>query len=530
MARADGSGSICSDVNDVEISAAADSNDRRLTAKLSSASFRSATSYASFRSCRSIKSSHSRASFKSAVSRGNSYNSYNFYSCDEGELEAGAPGVRTGLVNEGYQIQDNASFYSCNELEMSPKNSIISSVSSRSRSISDSIFHGRRMSQNPASHKDIGDEKRDSFVTKRLLACIGGILAGAAVAGSTYVPRLAPALPPWSVSLYRCLLQLLLSLLLLLVTRSNPFGPPGTRWRLLVSGLLNSFLLLALFLAVTRAPASLCATILLLAPVVTNLLSVLLCGEHVGLFRLLSICIYVSGSLLVTRPPPLFPRDLARVSELQYEVAQHNVYGLPVHFLHDYPQSEDLVTGVIAAVAAILIASLISILNRQCKEATSAVILFWSSLGSLAMAGLGLYTLATSDEMRGARSGREIPDNQTEELTASTMEHREGDTQAVLHHNRLFEGALEWLIATLISFLGILATLIVIKASQYIYPGKISLLQTTQVLVGYILVTSLAPVSGLDWLDLAGVILVLFTVLAIFFEERIVDTKRWRWF
>ena len=39
------------------------------------------------------------------------------------------------------------------------------------------------MSQNPAPQKDIGDEKRDSFVTKRLLACIGGILAGAAVAG-----------------------------------------------------------------------------------------------------------------------------------------------------------------------------------------------------------------------------------------------------------------------------------------------------------------------------------------------------------
>ncbi len=184
---------------------------------------------------------------------------------------------------------------------------------------------------------------------------------------------------------------------------------------------------------------------------------------------------------------------------------------------------------------------------RQCKEASSAVIMFWSSLGSLAMAGLGLYTLATSEEMRGARSGREIPDNQTEELAAATMEHREDDTQAVLHHNRLFEGALEWLIATLISLLGILATGIVIKvtcrqfvlgstltmflqASQYIYPGKISLLQTTQVLVAYILVTSLAPVSGLDWLDLAGVILVLFTVLAIFFEERIVDTKRWRWF
>ena len=93
------------------------------------------------------------------------------------------------------------------------------------------------------------------------------------------------------------------------------------------------------------------------------------------------------------------------------------------------------------------------------------MILFWSSLGSLAMAGLGLYTLATSEEMRGARSGREIPDNQTEELAATTMEHREDDTHAVLHHNRLFEGALEWLIATLISLLGILATGIVIKVT-----------------------------------------------------------------
>ena len=176
------------------------------------------------------------------------------------------------------------------------------------------------------------------------------------------MPRLAPALPPWSVTLCRCLLQLLVSLPLLLLTRSNPLGPPGTRWRLLVSGLLNSFLLLFLYLAVSRAPVSLCATILLLTPVATNLLSALLCGEHVGLFRLLSLCIYVSGSLLVTRPPPLFPQDLARVSELQPEVAQQSVYGLPVHFLD--PHSLDLVTGVIASVAAVFIASLIMILNR----------------------------------------------------------------------------------------------------------------------------------------------------------------------
>ena len=83
------------------------------------------------------------------------------------------------------------------------------------------------------------------------------------------------------------------------------------------------------------------------------------------------------------------------------------------------------------------------------------------------MAGLGLYTLATTEEMRGrgevTRAGRGIPDNQTGELTRAAMEHTGDNTQAVLHHNRLFEGALEWLIATLTSLLGILATAIVIK-------------------------------------------------------------------
>ena len=166
MARADGS--ITNDVNDTEI---ADEISSRVSAKLSSASFRSATSYASFRSCKSIKSYNSRksslqmwcdtiqfypnslqkwenllnvletsfllpsgqsktmlreiqlsvvnvkipsthiwlellvtrASFKSAVSRGNSYNSYNFYSCEDQDQDA-VDGPRAGLVNEGYQV------------------------------------------------------------------------------------------------------------------------------------------------------------------------------------------------------------------------------------------------------------------------------------------------------------------------------------------------------------------------------------------------------------------------------------------
>lgn len=180
---------------------------------------------------------------------------------------------------------------------------------------------------------------------------------------STFVQEVSPGLPPWVVLMYRSLTQLLASLPLLLLTRSNPFGPPGTRGRLLVSALLNCFLVLCLHLAVARTPWSLAATLLLLAPVAAHLVSACVCGEHVGVFRLLSLCVYISGVVMVTRPPPMFPQLDTR-SPLHRDLAQHNLYGYPVHFLRDGSQQEDLVAGVIAALATVILTSLILVVNR----------------------------------------------------------------------------------------------------------------------------------------------------------------------
>ena len=167
------------------------------------------------------------------------------------------------------------------------------------------------------------------------------------------------------------------------------------------------------------------------------------------------------------------------------------------------------------------------------------------------MSSIGLYVLGQSDnhDVEIIREGREIPDDSMEEILNNTTEAVLDKTSAVIFQNRMFEGTVEWLVATLISFLGILATIIMIKvihviisvmkianqnilfqALQYIHPGKASLIQTTQVLAAYILVTSVSSMSGLEWLDLAGVILVIFTILAVFLEDKIVDIKRWRWF
>ena len=72
-----------------------------------------------------------------------------------------------------------------------------------------------------------------------------------------------------------CPPQLLLSSCLLIVLRCSPLGPPGGRWRVLLTGLLSSFLLATTYLTLTRLHPRLSAAILMLTvPVVTILSSI----------------------------------------------------------------------------------------------------------------------------------------------------------------------------------------------------------------------------------------------------------------
>ena len=92
---------------------------------------------------------------------------------------------------------------------------------------------------------------------------------------STAAQTLSPSLPPWVIILFRSSLQLLVSACLLMVLRCNPLGPPGSRWEVLVMGLLSSFLLATTYLSLTRLDPRLTATVLLSTiPVVTVLSSI----------------------------------------------------------------------------------------------------------------------------------------------------------------------------------------------------------------------------------------------------------------
>ena len=84
------------------------------------------------------------------------------------------------------------------------------------------------------------------------------------------------------------------------------------------------------------------------------------------------------------------------------------------------------------------------------------------------MSSIGLYALGQieNNDVEIIREGREIPDDSIEEIL-NTTEAVIDKTSAVIFQNRMFQGTVEWLVATLISFLGIFATIIMIKVKIF---------------------------------------------------------------
>jgi len=477
--------------------ARAELSEERKSSFLSSASFRSATSYASFRSFKSIKSNkslNSRASFKSVVSRDDSSN---YFSCHD------SISTRTGIVNEGYV--DNLSFYSLNDSEV-PSIAAVA-PNPRQRSISNCMVEA----PSDILAKELENDPEELKVGKatKYISCIAVIIAAISVAGSATVTSLVPSLTPWMVLVYRSILQLVTSLPLMLGTRSNLLGPTGYRWRLYLTGLLTTFLLLSLYLSISSLPARIVAPILMTTPVVTVLMSWLMLREHLGVYRLLTTSLLVAGFILLTRPPPLFPADPP--DHLQYSIAQYNLYGYPAQF---QPGDSLDTLALIAAMVAPFIAAVLVIITRQCQAVHFSVLLFWSALGSLLMGCIGLYSLGKDEVGRGRE---EIP--VLSEPGVTSLE--------------IFEGPTEWLVATLVAFLGIFVNVVILKVLKYLQPGKVMLLKAAELVAGYVLhlcVTGQGTHAALRWLDMGGAVCVGLAVAFAGLEEFVVDTKRWRWF
>ena len=187
-----------------------------------------------------------RTSFKSVASRGTTGSRGTSYHSAVSRflgrsVSDGGPG-ETSL--EGV---DNLSFFSFEGGE-----DVLGSLPSEAQR---RLSAGSRGTSLGAGERQQGKEGRDQGPGARVyLGYLLVLIVAALHTASTFVSTLitATSLDPWLLLLGRALLQLLVSIVLLIVTRRNPLGPKGFRWRLYLVGLLSAALVLALHLALTR--------------------------------------------------------------------------------------------------------------------------------------------------------------------------------------------------------------------------------------------------------------------------------------
>ena len=81
--------------------------------------------------------------------------------------------------------------------------------------------------------------------------------------------------------------------------------------------------------------------------------------------------------------------------------------------------------------------------------------MFWSAVGCLLIGCIGLYTIGKNDSV------------ETFLNSSHAMEKflNETETGHNISRLRMFEGSTEWLVATLVGFLGVLVNVLVVKVS-----------------------------------------------------------------
>lgn len=443
-------------------------------------SFRSLTSYNSFRSCKTYKSmggvsSMSRSSYKSCVSK--------------------HTGREVGSDNPGFydcKDEDTASYFSAFDV------------------------CGPALQQLPEHHARASsfDGKKDSLPTAHMyLGYVFAILAGITFSVSNVLIEFLPNMDSWTLLLFRSAAQLLVTVPIVVMTRSNPFGAPPNRTRLFMQGVVGAVLLLSIFLAVQRLPVGDAAAIFFSAPFLSMVLSCLILKEHCGIFRTLVSFSLLAGVIILSRPSTLFyqatvegsngtstQHHTTSVHQIQFpaNLVQFNVLGWPLNF----NQSESIPVdpdnsswtrdpiGIIAALSVPVLSAYLVILTRQCRTVHFSVLLMWLGVGGLLVGVVGLLTLGDPHQAHGTQ---------------------------------------EWTFAILIAGLGLTGNILMTKALCWVQPGKVMVLRTFEIVAAYILqivVFNLRP----NWIDLGGTLLVMLAVFLMGIEDIITKKIKNKYF
>lgn len=341
---------------------------------------------------------------------------------------------------------------------------------------------------------EIGSKERDNPDKKEevpqayaytLLGFASAILAGLCFTSTNVMVKFAPELSSWQLLLVRCSAQVVCMAPIMYCTKSRILPADfATKWKVLVQGVLGGFLLLSIFVAVNKLNLGDATAIFYSSPAFTMVLSAILLRDRCGLYRTFIAAVLLTGVVVLCRPEALFSAPFHDTTN-----RTNNSHPNVNKDLHS--GGYDMV-GIIAGICVPLLSAWIVILTRQAKHIHYSVLVFWFGVGGLVVSICG--NLYVSD-----------PKVMFSDWTCE-----------------------EWILASLIAMLGIMGSIVMNKAVQWVTPSRVMVIRSFEVVAAYILQITVFDCPT-HWTDLGGTLLVMGAVLGMGMEEKIMQAMPFRY-
>jgi len=312
------------------------------------------------------------------------------------------------------------------------------------------------------------------------------ILSGFCFISCNFCIKLASSEFPvstWQLLFVRCSLQLVTMIPILCFTKSNIFGSQDikTKLRLGAQAAVASGLVLCYFEGIRRLPLGDFGAITFSSPAFTMVLSIFLLKEHCGLYRIIIATTLIVGVVLISRPSALFPNEDLPSKPIDLKAGQHLV---------EKKTNAD-VLGVVFALTGAILSAWVTILARQVNHVHFSVQVLWSSLSGMTISLMGMFLIETT--------------------------------------NSLFSqwNMYTWLLSAGQAVLGLVGTILILKALKWISPTRNKVIRSFQVVGSYIIqVEAFGTIPHVT--DYVGAALIVVAVVAIALEEKIVKILQHR--
>eukprot|EP00095_Tigriopus_kingsejongensis_P001150 maker-scaffold628_size122696-snap-gene-0.30 protein:Tk01150 transcript:maker-scaffold628_size122696-snap-gene-0.30-mRNA-1 annotation:"transmembrane protein 20" len=349
------------------------------------------------------------------------------------------------------------------------------------------------------------------------------VLAGLSFTLANVIQKIvAPELSFWHLLFYRATFQIVVMGLALIRLRLSPLPTAewGLRIRLVVQGLLGGLLLLCIFISIKSVPLGNASSIFFCTPVFTFIFAVCMLNERMASYRTMISIFMITGVVLITRPPFVFPTpdtldiqcpergnvtNHTLTSSEKSNGADHgidlganelpslagNCSGGQAHSeLKAYNDSTTI--GYMCCVCVPLLSAVVSIMTRQLKTFHPSVLMFWFACGAFLVGTTGVTWM-----------------NQWSHL--------------------FHLGTLDWIYVLAILVLGIFGNVAYTIAVRFVSPSKANVFRSFEVILNFILQVELEH-TPLFPSNFVGIFLLLLAVVSTGFESEVMKRlghKRW---